>query len=86
MQIVSLVIAIARAIPIIDRWLEMLVLAYTKQRQEELIKLNKKIIDEAIQKKDQRKIESESYSGRPSGHGSTVDSLPRMRNQTTDKR
>jgi len=86
MQFASLVIAFARAIPIIDKWLEMLVLAYTKQRQEELIKLNKKIIDEAIQKQDQRKVESENYSGRPSGNGVTVDSLPRMRNQTTDQR
>ena len=83
MQFVSLVVAIARIIPIINKWLEMVVVAYTKQRQEELIKFNKKIINEAIQKQDQRKIESENYSGKPSGHGVAVDSLPRMRNKTT---
>lgn len=79
MQFVALVLAIAKAIPIIDRWLEVLVLEYVKHKQEQLIKLNKKIIEESIKLKDQRKIEDEEHSGEVSGSGTIVDHLPRMR-------
>lgn len=79
MQFVALVLAIAKAIPIIDRWLEVLVLEYVKHKQEQLIKLNKKIIEEAIKLKDQKKIEDEEHSGKVSGSGVIVDRLPRVR-------
>jgi len=79
MQFVALVLAIAKAVPIIDRWLGLIVLEYVKHKQEQLIKLNKKIIEEALKLKDQRNIEDEEHSGEVSGSGDIVDSLPRMR-------
>lgn len=82
MKIIALVVALVRAIPIINKWVELIVIEYTRQRQEQLIKLNKKLINESIKNKDQREIESSSYSGKPSGYGDIVESLPRLRNKT----
>lgn len=83
-QIISALIAIASAVPVIDKWLGQLVKAYTEYRQKKLKEINKEAVDEAIKDRDQRPLESEEHSGKPSGVGTVVSSLPRMRDQSKD--
>lgn len=75
-QIIVAIIALAKAIPIIDKWLEKLFDAYAVYRDEKAKEQTKKEIDQAIQSQDQRKVESENYSGKYSGHGDIRTTLP----------
>lgn len=84
MQFISLLIAIASAVPIIDKWLERLILEYLKYKQDRIKQQNKDAVKDAIENHDQRPLESEQYSGKPSGHGTVIDSLPRMRDKKQD--
>ena len=85
MQIISLILSVASAIPVIDKWLGRLLEAYAAYKLEKLKQLNKRAIDEVIKSKDQRTLEDEEHSGKPSGIGTVVSSLPRMRDQSKDK-
>ena len=84
MNFFTLLFAIAKAVPIINAWLGQLVAAYTAYQTEQAKKQNRQAVKDAIETQDQTPLESEQYSGKPSGHGTVVDSLPRMRNQIED--
>jgi hypothetical protein len=76
MQVISFILALAKAAPIIDKWLGFLVSAYQEQKKKEIQEATKKAIDEGIKNQDQRAIESDQTSGKPSGMGTVRDSLP----------
>jgi hypothetical protein len=75
-QLIALVLAVAKAIPIIDKWLGELFNAYQVQKKKEVQAETERAINEGIQNQDQRKIESDQMSGKPSGMGTVRDSLP----------
>jgi hypothetical protein len=79
MQIISLILALAKAAPIIDKWLGFLVSAYQAQRKRETEEATKKAIDEGIKNQDQRPVEGDQTAGKPSGMGTIRDSLPGVR-------
>lgn len=83
-QAIALILAIAKALPIIDKWLGELFAAYQVQKKKEIEEANKKAIDDAIKSQDQRSIESDQTSGKPSGMGTIRDSLPGV--ELRDKR
>jgi hypothetical protein len=76
MQAISLILALAKALPIIDKWLGELFAAYLVQKRKEVQEATERAINEAIKNQDQRPIESSQISGKPSGLGSIRDSLP----------
>ncbi len=76
MQIIATILAIAKAIPIIDKWLGELVAAYQAYKKKEVEESTKRAIDEGIKNQDQRPVESDQTSGKPSGLGTIRDSLP----------
>jgi len=80
-QFIVTLIALAKAIPIIDKWLERLLNEYQKYKQTKLEQQNTDAVKDAIETQDQRPLESDQYSGKPSGHGTVVNSLPRMRDK-----
>jgi hypothetical protein len=75
-QAIALIIALAKALPIIDKWLGELFAAYQVQKKKEIQEATERAINEAIKNQDQRPIESLQISGKPSGLGSIRDSLP----------
>jgi hypothetical protein len=75
-QLIALVLAVAKALPIIDKWLGELFNAYQVQKKKEIQAETERAINEGIQNQDQRKIESDQTSGKPSGLGTIRDSLP----------
>jgi hypothetical protein len=76
MQAISLILALAKAIPIIDKWLGELAIAYQVYKKEQVAEQTRIEIDLAVENQDQRKIESENYSGNYSGHGDIRTSIP----------
>jgi hypothetical protein len=76
MQAISLILALAKAIPIIDKWLGELSTAYQVYKKKEIEEATKRAIDEAIKNQDQRPIESDQTAGKPSGLGVIRDSIP----------
>lgn len=75
-QIIALVLAVAKALPIIDKWLGELFSAYQVHKRKEIQAETERVINEGIQIQDQRKIESDQTSGKASGLGTIRDSLP----------
>lgn len=84
MQFLSFLFALLKALPILDKWAELFVIQYTEYKRNRLIEINRRIIEESLESKDQRKLESPEVSGNPSGHGHIVSELPRMRNKKQD--
>lgn len=58
MQVIAAIIAIAKAVPVIDSWLQQLVAAYTAARIASMKKENRDAIRKAVQEQDQRDLES----------------------------
>ncbi|MCS6281470.1 MAG: hypothetical protein HUM72_12630 [Dolichospermum sp.] len=77
-QLIALVLAVAKALPIIDKWLGELFNAYQVQKKKEVQAETERVINEGIKNQDQRKIESDQTSGKPSRMGSVRDSLPNV--------
>lgn len=75
-QLIALIISVARALPIIDKWLGELFSAYQEEKTRRVKAETERTINEAIKDQDQRKIESEQTSGKPSGMGDIRDSIP----------
>lgn len=75
-QLIVAIIALAKAIPIIDKWLEKLFDAYVIYKDEKIKEQTQREIDQAIKDQDQRRIEGENHSGNYSGHGDIRTSLP----------
>jgi hypothetical protein len=89
MSIISAILAALRALPILDKWFEGLVVAWTNSRIESMREENILAIREVIEKHDQRKLESalgSPTSGKPSNDAGTsiIDSLPGLRNSPKD--
>ncbi len=84
MQFFAILFSLLKAIPVIDKWVELFVLNYLGWKKSRLIEINKKIIKESLELKDQRKLEDEERSGRNSGLGTVVESLPRLRIKKQD--
>ncbi len=77
----SLLLAISKAIPVIDKWLEELAAAYVKARVSAMKKETREAIKKALEIDDQRTIEEtigSSSAGQPTGAPGSVivDSLP----------
>jgi hypothetical protein len=75
-QLIPLILAVAKAIPVIDKWLGELFAAYQAYRKKEIEEATTRAINEGIKNQDQRPIESDQTSGKPSGMGTIRDSLP----------
>lgn len=76
MNFISALIAIAKAVPVIDKWLTELVKAFYEWKKEEIKKQTAQNVDLGIKEQDQRKVEDEDHSGRYSGHGDIRSTLP----------
>ena len=76
MQFIATIMAIVKAVPIIDKWLERLFIAYSVYKKEQAAEQTRIEIDLAVENQDQRKVESENYSGNYSGHGDIRTSIP----------
>lgn len=76
MQFIAAIMAIVKAVPIIDKWLERLFIAYSVYKKEQIAEQTRIEIDLAVENQDQRKVESENYSGNYSGHGDIRTSIP----------
>lgn len=75
MQILAAIVALIKAVPIFDKWMERLFVAYKAWVREQSFKQNKDGIDAAIKEHDQRKLE-DAYGhpnpGAPSGDSGAV--------------
>ena len=81
MEIVALITAIAKAIPILDEWMQKLVVYYFNSSVDKMRKENIDAIRKVLVNKDQRDLEKAIGSpsaGLPSGNPESdiVDSLP----------
>ena len=74
--VVSLLTALFAAIPTFERWWESLMLEYIKLKKDRITKETREAIQNVFKEQDQRAIEDEDYSGKPSGIGTIRDSLP----------
>lgn len=76
MRFIAVVITLAKAIPVIDKWLERLFDAYVIYKSEKIKEQTQIEIDRAIENNDQRKLENENHAGNYSGVGDIRTSLP----------
>ncbi len=76
MKIIAAIMAVIKAIPIIDKWMEKLFIAYSLWKKEQVAEQTKIEIDQAVKTQDQRRVEGESHSGNYSGVGDIRASLP----------
>lgn len=80
-QFITLIISISKAVPIVNNWIQELIVAFTNQRIDSMSKENRESIKKAIEQKDQRDLEKAMGSinaGELSGIPGTVvvDKLP----------
>lgn len=69
-QFIALALAIAKAVPVVDKWLSVLVAAYTTARIEAMAKEDREAIRKAFAEHDQRALEKSighPDPGAPSG-------------------
>lgn len=66
MSLIAFALAVVKAVPSVDKWLERFLLAYIEWKRQREDELFKEAIQEAIKRRDQRKLESEENSGKPS--------------------
>lgn len=76
MKIISALVSIAKAIPIIQEWVKKVLLMYEEWKAKEEKKQTAKDVDLGIKEQDQRKLEDENHSGQYSGRGDIRSSLP----------
>lgn len=86
MAIISGIIAVANAIPVIDKWLTTLFIEFAKARRASMKQENIDAIRKALQSDDQRDVEnilSPSQAGEASNAPGSVivDSLPGVHNE-----
>lgn len=84
-QVIAAILAISKAIPVLDKWIGMLLAEYAKVKKLKIEKEIKEAVDEAISTGDQRPLESPEHSGEYSGHGDIRDSLPGVHQSPKDK-
>lgn len=76
----SLLLAVFKAVPTLETWYQRLMVEYVKLRKLQIAKENRQAITDALKDQDQRGLEDEEHSGKPSGVGTIRDSLPGVRN------
>lgn len=84
-QVIAAILAIAKAIPVLDGWLDKLLVEYAKIKKLKILKETQEAVDDAFENQDQRGLESQQHSGEYSGVGTIRDSLPGVRNTPKDK-
>ena len=84
MNLLPFIFSLLKSIKALNDWVELFVIEYLKWKQERLIEINKEEINNALKKRDQRRLESPEVSGKPSGVGNIVSDLPRMRDKKPD--
>lgn len=80
------IVAIAAAVPVIDKWLQSFVAFYAASQLSRMKKENIDAIREAFYEHDQRGIEKafgNPNAGEPSGVGIIVDSIPGVSDKKT---
>jgi len=75
-QTIALLLAIFKAVPTIEIWWERLVTQYVILKGLQIAKENKAAIVLALKEQDQRGIEDEEHSGKPSGVGTFRPYIP----------
>jgi len=75
-SVLSLLLAVFKAVPTIEIWWERLVVEYVKISKLKIAKENKAAIIEALKSDDQRGLEDEDHSGKPSGVGTFRPYIP----------
>jgi hypothetical protein len=75
-QVIAAILAIAKAVPVLDKWIGQLLDEYAKIKKLKIEKEAIEATNEAIETGDQRPLESSEHSGQYSGHGDIRDSLP----------
>lgn len=81
MSFINLLLSIAKAVPIVDKWIEQLSTLYFQTRIAEMKKENRDAIKTALEKQDQRDLEralGSTIAGEPSGTPGSeiIDKLP----------
>lgn len=84
-SIIASILAVAKAIPVLDSWLQQLVVAYTKARIKSMTAENIAAIRAVMDSQDQRPAETalgSPHAGEPSGLNGTEirDTLPGVSN------
>ena len=77
-SVMALLLAIFKAVPTIELWWVRIVTEYIKLKGMQIARENKAAIIKALQNDDQRGLEDEDHSGKPSGIGTIRDSLPNI--------
>lgn len=81
-SVLSLLMAIFKAVPTIEIWWGRLLVEYVKLNKIKIARENKQAIISALKDGDQRGLEDEDHSGNPSGVGTFRPYLPGVvRNQ-----
>lgn len=83
-QVIAAILAVAKAIPVLDEWLNKLLVEYAKFKKLKIQKETQEAVDAAFENQDQRGLESQEHSGEYSGVGTIRDSLPGVHKQTKD--
>ena len=69
LTIVNGIIAVSKIIPAVEKLLGLLFSEWAKYKNIKINEATIEAVNTAIQNQDQREIESEQYSGKPSGIG-----------------
>ena len=70
---IAAIIAIAKAVPVIEKWLALLLAEFKKYQDAKIKKETIEAVNVAIETRDQREVEAPEYSGKPSGVGDIRD-------------
>jgi len=84
-QVIAAILAVAKMFPIIDWWLDKLLVEYARIKKLKIQKETIEAVDTAFETHDQRGLESEEHSGQYSGVGTIRDSLPGVHQSPKDK-
>jgi len=75
-QIASLIIAISKILPVVQKLLEELFEQYKAEKRKRVIAATNAKVEKVIKEQDQRELEHETISGKPTGIGTIRTSLP----------
>jgi hypothetical protein len=73
LTIVNGIIAVSKLVPVAEKLLDLLFKEWAKYKNIKIAEATTEAVKEAIETRDQREVESEQYSGKPSGVGTIRD-------------
>jgi hypothetical protein len=76
--VLALLTALFKAFPAMRKFYEDLQKAYKVQQDKAVVAANHEAVKDAIEQQDQRGLEDEAHSGKPSGVGTIRTSLPNI--------